>query len=54
MRTTEVRDQLLAANEEVTGTHHVKHGRFGNWLESNVDWALAAALLGHAAADLAL
>ena len=42
VRTTEVRDQLLAANEEVTWyPHHVKHGRFGNWLESNVDWALS-------------
>ena len=40
VRTTEVRDRLLAANEEVTWyPHHVKHGRFGNWLESNVDWA---------------
>jgi isoleucyl-tRNA synthetase len=42
VRTTEVRDRLLAANEEVTWyPHHVKHGRFGNWLESNVDWALS-------------
>ena len=25
-----------------TGTReHVKHGRFGNWLEGNVDWALS-------------
>ena len=39
-----------------TGTReHIKHGRFGNWLENNVDWALVArALLGHAAAGLAL
>src|SRR5659263_617814 len=20
---------------------HIKHGRFGNWLENNVDWALS-------------
>ncbi len=40
--TTEVRDQLLAANEEVTWyPEHVKHGRFGKWLEGNVDWALS-------------
>ena len=38
-----------------TGTReHIKHGRFGRWLENNVDWALSPrALLGHAAADLA-
>ena len=32
---------------------HIKDGRFGNFLESNVDWALSPrTLLGHAAADL--
>ncbi|MFL5868358.1 MAG: isoleucine--tRNA ligase [Thermoleophilaceae bacterium] len=42
VRTTEVRDRLLAANEEVTWyPEHVKHGRFGKWLEGNVDWALS-------------
>ena len=42
MRTTEVRDRMLAANEEI-GWHpeHIKHGRFGKWLEGNVDWALS-------------
>jgi isoleucyl-tRNA synthetase len=40
--TTEVRERLLAANEEI-GWHpeHIKHGRFGKWLEGNVDWALS-------------
>jgi isoleucyl-tRNA synthetase len=40
--TSEVKDQLLANNEEI-GWHpeHVKHGRFGKWLENNVDWALS-------------
>jgi isoleucyl-tRNA synthetase len=42
VRTTEQREQLLAANEEVTWyPEHVKHGRFGKWLEGNVDWALS-------------
>ncbi len=42
VRTTAVRDQLLAANEEITWyPEHIKHGRFGNWLENNVDWALS-------------
>jgi isoleucyl-tRNA synthetase len=40
--TTALRGRLLAANESVTWhPEHVKHGRFGNWLENNVDWALS-------------
>ena len=40
--TSQQRDALLANNETI-GWHpeHVKHGRFGKWLESNVDWALS-------------
>jgi isoleucyl-tRNA synthetase len=40
--TSQARDQLLANNEGI-GWHpeHIKHGRFGKWLESNVDWALS-------------
>jgi isoleucyl-tRNA synthetase len=40
--TSSARDQLLANNETI-GWHpeHVKHGRFGKWLENNVDWALS-------------
>ena len=38
------RDRLLAANETVTWyPDHVKHGRFGDWLANNVDWALSRA-----------
>jgi len=41
-RTTEVKDELLAANESITWyPDHIKHGRFGKWLENNVDWALS-------------
>jgi isoleucyl-tRNA synthetase len=41
-RTTEVKDELLAANETISWyPEHIKHGRFGNWLENNVDWALS-------------
>jgi len=40
--TSRIRDELLAANEQVTWhPEHIKHGRFGNWLENNVDWALS-------------
>jgi isoleucyl-tRNA synthetase len=40
--TARERDELLANNEEI-GWHpeHIKHGRFGKWLENNVDWALS-------------
>jgi isoleucyl-tRNA synthetase len=42
VRTSEARDRLLANNETI-GWHpeHIKHGRFGKWLENNVDWALS-------------
>ena len=40
--TSQIKDRLLAANETVEWhPEHVKHGRFGNWLEGNVDWALS-------------
>ena len=42
IRTTDVRDRLLAENETIGWRpDHVKHGRFGKWLEGNVDWALS-------------
>src|SRR5437868_2712535 len=42
IRTSARRDRLLAANESVAWhPEHIKHGRFGNWLENNVDWALS-------------
>ena len=42
IRTTALRDELLAANETVDWhPPHVKHGRFGDWLKNNVDWALS-------------
>ncbi|MDX6484545.1 MAG: isoleucyl-tRNA synthetase, partial [Gaiellaceae bacterium] len=40
--TTKLGDRLLAANESVDWhPEHIKHGRFGDWLENNVDWALS-------------
>jgi isoleucyl-tRNA synthetase len=40
--TSSLREELLAANETVSWyPPHVKHGRFGDWLENNVDWALS-------------
>ncbi len=42
IRTSAVKDRMLAENEKI-GWHpdHIKHGRFGKWLEGNVDWALS-------------
>jgi isoleucyl-tRNA synthetase len=40
--TSRIKDKLLASNETVNWhPPHVKHGRFGHWLEGNVDWALS-------------
>nr|MBA2765305.1 class I tRNA ligase family protein [Thermoleophilaceae bacterium] len=42
VKTTEVRDRMLAENEGIDWyPEHIKRGRFGNWLENNVDWALS-------------
>ena len=42
IRTTAVKDHLLENNDKV-GWHpdHVRTGRFGKWLENNIDWALS-------------
>ncbi|MFZ1155050.1 MAG: class I tRNA ligase family protein [Solirubrobacteraceae bacterium] len=40
--TSKVREQMLEANETVGWRPpHIKHGRFGDWLSNNVDWALS-------------
>ncbi len=37
-----IRNKLLNANEKVHWTpHHLKHGRFGKWLEQARDWNIA-------------
>ncbi|MEX1047794.1 MAG: isoleucine--tRNA ligase [Actinomycetota bacterium] len=42
IRTSQVKDRMLQVNEEVNWyPKHIKHGRYGNWLENNVDWALS-------------
>ncbi len=41
IKTSKVKDDLLKSNEEVNWyPEYIKDGRFGNWLENNVDWAL--------------
>ena len=42
VRTTARKEAVLGANEEVTWhPDHLKHGRFGKWLENNIDWSLS-------------
>jgi isoleucyl-tRNA synthetase len=42
IRTTEIKDALLRENEQ-TNWHPetIKHGRYGDWLRNNIDWALS-------------
>jgi len=42
VRTTAVKDRMLEINESVNWyPEHIKQGRYGDWLENNVDWALS-------------
>jgi isoleucyl-tRNA synthetase len=42
IRTTEKKDALVAKNREIDWhPEHIGEGRFGNWLENVVDWALS-------------
>ncbi|HEV2132022.1 MAG TPA: isoleucine--tRNA ligase, partial [Longimicrobiaceae bacterium] len=42
IRTTELREELLANNRQINWyPPEVGSGRFGEWLENNVDWALS-------------
>ncbi len=42
IRTTQIKDQLLAENERTNWQPPtIKDGRYGEWLRNNVDWALS-------------
>ncbi|MEA3253452.1 MAG: isoleucine--tRNA ligase, partial [Chloroflexota bacterium] len=42
IRTTAVKDRLISGNAEVNWyPDYIKYGRFGDWLEHNVDWAFS-------------
>ncbi len=42
LRTTAIKDELLAQNEQTNWQPPtIKHGRYGEWLRNNVDWALS-------------
>ena len=42
LRTTAIKDKLVANNEAIFWVpEHIRGGRFGKWLENNIDWALS-------------
>ncbi|MCU1688463.1 MAG: ileS, partial [Jatrophihabitantaceae bacterium] len=42
VRTTEIKSELIAQNEATNWQPStIKHGRYGDWLDNNVDWALS-------------
>jgi isoleucyl-tRNA synthetase len=42
IRTTEFKDEMVANNQQINWQpEHIRDGRFGNFLDSNVDWALS-------------
>ncbi|MEL7298686.1 MAG: isoleucine--tRNA ligase, partial [Pseudomonadota bacterium] len=42
IRTTAFRDRLVELNQQINWVPEtIRDGRFGNWLENNVDWALS-------------
>ncbi len=42
IKTTALKDRLIAGNAEINWyPEHIKYGRFGDWLNNNVDWAFS-------------
>jgi len=42
IKTTAVKEELISGNTEINWyPDYIKHGRFGDWLENNVDWAFS-------------
>jgi isoleucyl-tRNA synthetase len=42
IRTTAAKKELISGNAEINWyPDYIKHGRFGDWLENNVDWAFS-------------
>ena len=42
VRTSQFKDRLVGLNQTINWVpEHIKDGRFGNWLENNIDWALS-------------
>jgi isoleucyl-tRNA synthetase len=42
IRTTALKDRLVSGNDEINWyPEHIKKGRFGDWLQNNIDWAFS-------------
>jgi isoleucyl-tRNA synthetase len=42
VRVTAIKDKLKEANEQINWVpEHIKQGRFGNWLDGAIDWAIS-------------
>ncbi|MFC2032179.1 isoleucine--tRNA ligase [Chloroflexota bacterium] len=42
IRTTAIKESLIGGNDEINWyPEHIKYGRFGDWLQNNVDWAFS-------------
>ncbi|HUV46431.1 MAG TPA: class I tRNA ligase family protein, partial [Dehalococcoidia bacterium] len=42
IKTTAIKDRLIRGNKEINWyPEYIKYGRFGDWLENNVDWAIS-------------
>ena len=42
IRTSQFRERMAALNQTINWVpEHIRDGRFGNWLENNIDWALS-------------
>jgi isoleucyl-tRNA synthetase len=42
IRTTQYRERMVELNRDIKWVpEHIREGRFGNWLENNIDWALS-------------
>ncbi len=42
IRTSDFRERMVELNQTINWVpEHIREGRFGNWLENNIDWALS-------------
>jgi len=42
IKTTAVKERLISGNEQINWyPEHIKYGRFGDWLQNNIDWAFS-------------
>ena len=55
IKTTAIKERMVALNRTINWVPStIRDGRFGKWLENNIDWALSRErFLGHAAAGVA-